>query len=285
MHLNKRGEKNYMDYIITRVGSGDELYHYGVPGMKWGHRKSQYYQTVGNQRRISAVSPKINKTGIRSSKASVSQNSKTQKTELTSQQKAARRKKALKVGAAVAGTALAAYGTYKLAKFAQDKRHQAAMAKASDYIDKNFLHKVGESNFADGKTITNYVNKSGTRIDIGSRGSKAIGQHNAKVVATGRQIYKDSTNTRLDKGLSKIVGAGDSVGNATKRAAATSRNAVKRTGTTIKRAGTTAKNRVADVVNPIYTYEPGQTTVNKRNINGMNITETVTGYQRRKVRR
>ena len=36
-------------YIITRYDNPDELIHYGIPGMKWGHRKSQYYETVGNR--------------------------------------------------------------------------------------------------------------------------------------------------------------------------------------------------------------------------------------------
>lgn len=89
----------------------------------------------------------------------------------------------------------------------------------------------------------------------------------------------------MDKGLSKIVGAGESVGNATKRIGETSKNVAKRVGEPVKRAGTTVKNRVLDTVNPIYTYEPGQTSVKTRNVGGINYTEKVTDYYKRRVRR
>lgn len=273
-----------MEYIIKK--NNDYLIHYGVPGMKWGHRKAIYYEVTGNRSRMGSMNNGQTNARVRRSNSTISnRNSKSQKTELTPEQKSARRKKALKIGAAVAGTALAAYGTYKLAKYVQDKRQQAAMKKASEYIDKNFLNKIGESNFTNGKKISYYADNAGQKITIEGRGNKIIGQHNAKIVSTGRQMYKDATNTRLDKGLSKIVGAGESVGNATKRIGETSKNVAKRVSEPVKRAGTTVKNRVLDVVDPIYTYEPGQTNVKTRNIGGVNYTEKVTDYYKRKVRR
>lgn len=45
------------NYIITPNGgfySQDELYHYGVPGMKWGHRKAQKYVSKARTARESA---------------------------------------------------------------------------------------------------------------------------------------------------------------------------------------------------------------------------------------
>ena len=211
-------------------GSSSELYHYGIPGMKWGHRKARPTVSIGRSRQSSPEH----------------------------QAKVARRKKAIKVGAAVVGTALAAYGTYKLAKYVQNTRNSAAMKKAQDYLDQNFFDKKVSMRFADGSMKTYYKNGSGTTITVGARGSKALGQTNARAMATARQMYKDATSTKLDRGVAKVVNAGDSVGKTANRAATATSNAAKRTaasvGNAAKSAATTTKNRVLDVVAPQYEY-------------------------------
>lgn len=71
-----------------------ELYHYGVKGMKWGVRKK--YKSKGRKRSKSQDKPSSDKK---------------KKFEFTDKQK-----KYIKIGAAVAATALVAYGGYRLAK-------------------------------------------------------------------------------------------------------------------------------------------------------------------------
>ena len=243
-----------------------ELYHYGVKGMKWGHRKARPISIgMGRSRSTNNASDAANREARK-----------------------AKAKKAAKIGAAVVGTALAAYGTYKLASYMQDQRNQAAMAKAQDYVNNNLFRKMGESKFGDGNVQFDFANRAGDQVVLkGARNQvgKFVGQHNARTIATGKQIYKDATNTRLDRGLAKVVNAGD----ATKRAATSAGDAAKRAaasvGNTAKSAANKTKNRVLDVVNPIYEYTPGSTTTTTKNINGLNVTKSVTDIYKKKVRR
>ena len=168
------------------------------------------------------------------------------KPKLTKEQK---RKRAIKVGAAVAGTALAAYGTYKLAKYLQTERSVRAVAKAQDYVQNHMLYKngeVGEKSY--------YSTLSGNfkaRIPKGKTG--AVDTFNSNILKKGDKIYRDATNTRFDKGLSKIVDTGDAVGNATRKAASA-----------VGRAGKKVGNRILDEVDPIYAVN--QTTHRRRKI-------------------
>lgn len=99
-------------YLIDNTfHSSDELYHHGVKGMKWGVRKKSYY----------------NVSGKRSKRES-------QTDEEYAKIKREKVKKAVKIGAAVAGTALAVYGGYKLSQYAKNKK--ASVKLVNDMLQK-----------------------------------------------------------------------------------------------------------------------------------------------------
>ena len=160
---------------MVYVNNSDELYHYGVKGMRWGHRKdpTRYGGTITSNGKYKAsngvVIAKSRNAGAAAGRrfstslagrglaavGSIGMNEK-QKAALKKQQAAlreyqkvggdkmlknhakaeakaakkeyhqtdeykAKRAKAIKVGAAVAGTALAAYGAYKVSNILKDK--------------------------------------------------------------------------------------------------------------------------------------------------------------------
>ena len=257
--------------MYTVDGKSFELRHYGVKGMKWGRRKARP-EAVGAGRRTAQVdnSPEAQAARREARRQKV--------------------KRAAMIGAAVAGTALAAYGTYKVAQYMQNKRNLAAYEKAQSYVEKNILRKVGESVYRDGTRTMRFENYDGSRKSVhqGARNQvgKAIGQHNAKVIAEGRQMYRDATNTRLDRGLAKVVNTGNAVGNATKRAGANASHAVKSASGKARTAATKAKNAVLDTVNPIYDYNPGAVrTKTWTDSAGMKWTEKTQYYDRVKRKR
>lgn len=97
------------DYYVIKNG---ELYHYGVKGMKWGIKKA--VQQVGTRFRKSGYD--AFRVSSRRLKANVSSTARATQQNVDAQRQARinKAKKAVKIGAVVAGAALAVYGAKKL---------------------------------------------------------------------------------------------------------------------------------------------------------------------------
>lgn len=205
----------------------NELYHYGVKGMRWGHRKSypttsagyptkstvgaarvrmknakQAYKTAnkvasksfgeaykytdrhpiksrigkGKQKSNALWDDAFDKIDVANkAQTAYKQSKKDYKAEKkaaanTPEAKAARKeklKKAAKVGAAVAGTALAAYGVYKVSKAISNKKQMQAAEAAV------------KKSLADNSALMNTVNaaKKNTNFSNANRGAWTSGKH------------------------------------------------------------------------------------------------------------
>lgn len=108
------------NYILTSNGklyncNSDELYHAGVKGMKWGVRRFQKKDgslTSAGKKRYDDSQPKSEQD-----------------------QKKSRVKKVAIAGGVIAGTALAAFGAYKLNKAINDKAFKKASEIGKKRVD------------------------------------------------------------------------------------------------------------------------------------------------------
>ena len=130
----------------------EELYHHGIKGMKWGVRRFRNRNgsltPAGRKRyaddsytvakKAAKAERKQAKSDYKQSKKDYKQAKKTAKENMTPEEKAARRKKAIKIGAAAAGTALAVYGAYKLNKYVKTSNYNIAAERGREYAAKQY---------------------------------------------------------------------------------------------------------------------------------------------------
>ena len=98
--------------MYRRITMSNELYHYGVPGMKWGQRKAKLQSAADSYRKAAKTETNVNKANKYLNKAS-----KLEKKSAALDTKQGRIKYNVKKGAAITAGVLAASGALYISNF------------------------------------------------------------------------------------------------------------------------------------------------------------------------
>ena len=186
-----------MTYLISREPNSDYIEHYGVLGMKWGRRKAAPMSSAYTKMKTAkgaykqakkAYSKSFDKsygyssrhmTGQFTNKKKKAESNKRwdetykksnqvdkAKTEYKQAKKEykqtdeykAKRNKAIKVGVAAVGTAVAAYGAYKMSKFVKNKNTELRMKEGKEVVEALTMSRNLKDNFFKGSL--DHVNQS-----------------------------------------------------------------------------------------------------------------------------
>lgn len=117
----------------------DYLMHYGVPGMRWGVRRAKPVSTKSPKKRSTSSVNQKNKSTTKFN-----------------------RSKYIKIGLAVVGVALAAYGVYKLSKYMNNKQTMDAGKRlVKQYNDAAVLREAAKDRAANAQKMADIYQKAG----------------------------------------------------------------------------------------------------------------------------
>lgn len=225
---------------MNRYEYEDYLMHYGVKGMKWGVRRavrghggpgiyvsgnkkklSGYkkdlkvlndggHLSVGGTKKRQAAYDKRDRANLEKKIAKTESKIAEKENMTPEQQKAARRKTALKVGAVVAGTALAAYGAAKAHEFIREKNQDIRLNEGKAKCD-SMLKKLDRMRIKD---LTAESTANAAWVNTGKKTTPFQYNNNGKTVTIPKQYrntqstlkntqYRNIENKVIDKTISE----------------------------------------------------------------------------------
>ena len=191
------------NYIYTNEGlvNADELMHYGVPGMRWGHKKARPISTTKSVRKqrklLEKEYGKLEDQMTYGKKANVKKNAeitkkmnaiekklndmdKTDKKSLSEKQKIA-----IAVGATAVATGLAAYGAHKLSTVIKDRAYTKAMDAGKKSVE-SYIDNFGAKPYTVLERM--HENQRFAYEDYGRSATKAIKNAISNNYAKGRGV-------------------------------------------------------------------------------------------------
>ena len=120
----------------------------------------------------------------------------------------AKRAKALKTGAAVAGTVLAAYGAHKVSKYVKDTNASIAGKKAYEQAEKRFQNETVSGLYERAKSMQNNGSVKGMVQDVALSGNKARNAYaDTRNRTSTAQAAKNVINYRRKNGRNSLKNA------------------------------------------------------------------------------